>query len=812
MSWQELKKILIEKITQGNYDALEILCVIVADADLLSDITNLSAQHRRDERMYRINILSEEDLKKFRSKIHKGLFDIIKEITENELKKDWREEELVKNLIDNRYNEDTFTEHEIQLTIEKNLIQVPKTAGLIKPKNEHRYKTELMKAQDLMVIGDYYGAFEYCNRVKTKLEMESPQLYEFMLITFFYKEGVENIVNDAFTGNGEKLKYLKLYADRCYTLNELLKKKNPDQQVSDTTQDTIEKVLQNLAKNLKYKYATGMSYDYIINNRASSDKKVIAFLINFFEIVDDLTTKFRFKKDRKNNSKENNQTDKLLKQLLEDALHELNGGGKIDWLEFSFGDNLKNKRAYNALIKRSEIEKNIIQILDTNKESVSDFKTKIENRLWLSLSLKYNNIIYATFQDNYYKKLAVIKVMQSLKIAFQLYKNTQFLEIIYTELTGLDITKTNDDEILEGNSCYFNDWFILDSNGNLGSLLSPQLKIDLNEYLIFATNHLNIKNKTAVFDNIRHRLAKEISQKQSQIYAHLVNSNTKTENDRKTVAMCISMWFVCYEILRKKELLNAALNELSGKGLFNWFEFSNKGDFEPHIKTVEILNFSPDLLMKKIMYHSFSKDADNDIIRKEIQTNIYNRILSEMRDELNNVEKNARFLDKNNYYINFIKKCEKGYYNFDRKDDVILNLAKDILSKDDFINRLFYLKLNNLGSDEIDSVKQWLSKMPSVKSEFLDLIVDKARGEAYIIPSLYAPKRHEVTDDFRPFFYFLFTPTSLVFYLITWFFLVYSIANEYYFIELKEIWGLLTLNFFLIFLSIIFRFKNKKVS
>jgi hypothetical protein len=455
--------------------------------------------------------------------------------------------------------------------------------------------------------------------------------------------------------------------------------------------------------------------------------------------------------------------------------------------------------------RKSDVEAYNNYLSETNKESALD----IENRLLRSLTFKYNNIPYAPYSDTRTKKLAVVQILQSFRKAFKLYQNPLFLEVIYTELTGSSRLSSNNNKNLVENKAYFKDWFTLDLKGQMVNNLTTELNINLVEDLYFVLEQLNIAHKTTIVEDIRRQLARDIAQKQLHIYNQLFKSKIITGQDRKTVAKCLSNLVMCYEIAHEPAFLQTAANELSGKMLFNWFDFSEKGDFEAHANTLELLDFSPTLLMKRIMYHLFSKDVDNNLIRQEIQTNVYNRIHRDMIHELAEVEQKVRHFDRNNFFIHLIKRCENGYYNFDKKDETILNLARGVLTNEDFINRLFYLKMTYSIADEIDTVKLWLGKMPPMKPEFLQLIVDTEKAEAYQVPTLFAPQRQEIREEFSPIYPFLFGSTSLMLYIVTLIFLTYSIANEYYFVELRDLRALLGLNFLMIFMSIYFGHKSK---
>ena len=118
--------------------------------------------------------------------------------------------------------------------------------------------------------------------------------------------------------------------------------------------------------------------------------------------------------------------------------------------------------------------------------------------------------------------------------------------------------------------------------------------------------------------------------------------------------------------------------------------------------------------------------------------------------------------------------------------------------------------MNNLGADEKEYVKLKLSQMPTIRPEFLNLVIDIEGGRDYEDSKLIVRTQQPVTDDFSAIYHFFFGNKSLIIYILTLIFLTVSIAQEYYFIAFRDMRFLLILNFILIGLCIVFGNKTQK--
>ena len=76
------------------------------------------------------------------------------------------------------------------------------------------FRRSLLLAKDAMAVKNYAQAYAYCDHVRTKVDPQSAQLYEYLLLTFLQKETAIRVMEDAVNGNDRLLSYILLFASR----------------------------------------------------------------------------------------------------------------------------------------------------------------------------------------------------------------------------------------------------------------------------------------------------------------------------------------------------------------------------------------------------------------------------------------------------------------------------------------------------------------------------------------------------------------------------------------------------------------------
>ncbi|GAB4488215.1 MAG: hypothetical protein OHK0019_04300 [Saprospiraceae bacterium] len=86
--------------------------------------------------------------------------------------------------------------------------------GLLSFEQKSDFRRSLLLAKDALAVKNYTQAYAHCDHVRTKIDPQSAQLYEYLLITFVQKETPARILQEAANGNDRMLQYVLLYAGR----------------------------------------------------------------------------------------------------------------------------------------------------------------------------------------------------------------------------------------------------------------------------------------------------------------------------------------------------------------------------------------------------------------------------------------------------------------------------------------------------------------------------------------------------------------------------------------------------------------------
>lgn len=86
--------------------------------------------------------------------------------------------------------------------------------GLLSFEQKNDFRRSLLLAKDALAVKNYTQAYAHCDHARTKIDPQSAQLYEYLLITFMQKETPARILQEAANGNDRMLQYVLLFADR----------------------------------------------------------------------------------------------------------------------------------------------------------------------------------------------------------------------------------------------------------------------------------------------------------------------------------------------------------------------------------------------------------------------------------------------------------------------------------------------------------------------------------------------------------------------------------------------------------------------
>ncbi|MCB0540607.1 MAG: toll/interleukin-1 receptor domain-containing protein, partial [Bacteroidetes bacterium] len=300
--------------------------------------------------------------------------------------------------------------------------------------NRQRYKRLFYQCQDAFAVDDFEEAYKFASRIKTAIEPESAQLYEYLLLTYFKMKQPEQIILNALEGNGKYLKHISLYAGRFKEIQEKLPQLASEQKVGDQ---------------ITYRSLTGED-----NTKSIAD--------SLFEALRNQYTKIQFNHIIEELKEEHSTKQELIKKSIESALlihrythnslsfldiavNELCGGGKFHWIEAELHDggnwHLRDVSSFNAVNRLDEIK----TIIDDHRARTGQFTQSnvLADNLLFNLELKYNEVKQNNIEaevTSIENRHRVIQCFNSFKVAFMTFENTdnrqRFLKIPIDELRG----------------------------------------------------------------------------------------------------------------------------------------------------------------------------------------------------------------------------------------------------------------------------------------------------------------------------------------------------------------------------------------
>lgn len=628
MTLSSYKASLKDKFCLGFQNGTQIIKSqgLKEDSPILTDFLTLESQYSSNERNFVLGLIAHSEYNTTRQRTITGVLETIDRLNISDLDEDSLSYfNNVKGQVFDSYTQENSTEDDIDwnsfvsakdnnilsnLRIDRKFIlekiinefvHVPKNSYNLaeNDKLKHEYIKRIMQCQEYFSIGEYNKAFLECEYIKSNLEPKSAQLYELFFISYFKITGGEDsIIQDIENDKFEKFTNLELFSKRCSAFNK-------DFLSTQTAKENIELVCVKLTNALSDRYKV-IKYDYIVTGDNFDLRKKIEKYIN---CSIDITTEISISS--------NSYT-----LFLETALIELNGGGKLDWIEIDNDWKLVDKTNFPAIKKRFQIEAILKKAgkIETTKKM-----------LYRILGEKYTRIKLNTERTNLSAVTeSTIKFIKSSILAYKFYDDSRFLEPVFEELKGngrvswYDLDATN--KIVENEICI---------------RLNYKPKNDLNR-IISKLGKENKKNE--IFKEIHDYLFRQLVLKNlqkkiwaiGQKYQEVLNDTRADElTNRLKIIDCMDTWEQLYNESKDQEnTIHKCIEELKGKGKFNWFiaKFTDSKEYTLENNSICIqLNFDAYLRLNKYLFQSsiYIEESSRMEVFNEIRINIANIIAKE---------------------------------------------------------------------------------------------------------------------------------------------------------------------------------------
>jgi len=225
---EDLRERLLARTDRINHTPLlALLKHLVRDVQVkrgLLDVEDNFKQLREKTRLSQINLF---ELTEKATPIQDDLFNLIERLQEEDLVQEWRQifiRDYFRFVGDSREDstvppffvpvDDILIPETLNLPVSLREQDAMDPIGQLSFDQKNDFRRSLLLAKDALAVKNYAQAYAHCDHVRTKVDPQSAQLYEYLLITFFQKETAIRVMGDSVKGNDRLLQYVLLFASR----------------------------------------------------------------------------------------------------------------------------------------------------------------------------------------------------------------------------------------------------------------------------------------------------------------------------------------------------------------------------------------------------------------------------------------------------------------------------------------------------------------------------------------------------------------------------------------------------------------------
>ncbi len=445
--------------------------------------------------------------------------------------------------------------------------------GLLSYQQKADFRRELLLAQDALSVENYARAHSHCERVRTQIDPQSAQLYEYLLISFLQNETPARVAWDSVDDEKRRLlNYIVLYANR---LREYQQKQ---QCPSQTSEYNLRATAEELSNSLCRIYDQ-LPNDYVLDtgkraSEAPDNRAIVARCREVGEIV------FR--------------SVHPYTGFLEVLVLELCGGGKYNWVERV---EVANDEFVFVSLQDFEIETStgeLVSLLSTATLDRSGVEQRLRQELLIRLKAKQKRLYrYLTEEQRRHRSFndpreSVVQFVQSCLLGYNVFEDTpvsesadtgEFLRLALEHLIpGLVIQS----DVEAAGSLR---WFDLNTQGHV------RAHPDCNRYRFdaFAVVEKIIRDFSGkagwlqVQPNLKREIFRQfVSDTEAEyerVRAGLEWSDFRRMPDleaRGTLVSCLRRWVTAYRAYptEGQHFLDNCVTEITGSGLLNWLYFN----------------------------------------------------------------------------------------------------------------------------------------------------------------------------------------------------------------------------------------------
>lgn len=490
--------------------------------------------------------------------------------------------------------------------------------GLLSFEQKSDFRRSLLLAKDAMAVKNYAQAFAHCDHVRTKIDPQSAQLFEFLLITFLQKETPMRVIQEAMTGNDRLLQHVLMFASR------LRDYQREGKCVSSTTFHNLaiaSEAISDAALRVYHHFPndpilhTGKHTESVPDNR-----------IPLRIILDDTLKVCRLVYPSE--------------ELLEAAVIECCGGGKCAWVRrvdvvgehFQFVPD-----GHFDLLGEIQELLEILQDMEADDPGkIVKTQALLREDLYLSLLAKRQTLAAQIVEDNKRRRpftdtrLSVIRFTYACLLGAHIFDEAEeasflrlALEYLLPEL--LESTESSEAPPVR--------WFTLDEHGEVISV--PECTAYAFDVYAIVQKIINDYSGRAgwlqVQPNIKKSVYLQYLEDTEQLFQSVVKGLSYTDfrrmdewDARRQLIDCLRRWQVSYRAFPDKghDYLERCIHELCGNGLLVWLHHNPHAPLISHADSLALGYDAQTELRRVMLLCTHYTEAS---LREMIALNLFNK-------------------------------------------------------------------------------------------------------------------------------------------------------------------------------------------
>ncbi len=544
--------------------------------------------------------------------------------------------------------------------------------GLLSYEQKTDFRRSLLLAKDALAVKNPAQAYGHCDHVRQKIDPQSAQLYEYLLITFIQKETPARAMMDAVQGNDRVLQHILLFASR---LREYMA---AGKCISTTARHNLEIAAESIsdaALRMYYHFPndpmrdTGKHAEEVPDNRHAL-RMILGNTLKVCRLVHPS------------------------EELLEAAVIESCGGGKCQWMKrvdvvdghFQFIPD----GHIDLIGETQELLQMLQSIEDEDPNKIVKGKALLREDLYFSLLAKRQTLSTQLAEDAKRRRPytdsreSIIRFTYACLFGAHIFgdtdargRGTSFLRLALEYLLPGLLRAPEEAEAIALR------WFTLDANGQVAA--HPDCAaysfdvLGIVEKIV--RDHAGTAGWMQVQPNIKETIYREYVADTAllleSVNARLAFTDIRRMNAldaRRILIDCLRRWVVAYkaEPDRGVAFLENCIREITGDGIMLWL-LHNPHTLVAHPESSG-LGYNAQLELKKIhdllLQHPQGQAMDEAFLRERIAVNLFEKRILPVYDTISKGDENHREgivwllqetlsnykLHPNHAYLNFVWK------------------------------------------------------------------------------------------------------------------------------------------------------------